>query len=130
MSEIHGKVLEYTLSDRPTRTTIDALRHTLAQVEEHSGIAPDDVCLRELKRILLNRIADLEAAEVAETANAQPLASIGLDPPYTPQDQPAVAVAVDLAITLLSDYLPVRDADPRPSPIPDPLRSRLSKNRR
>lgn len=51
------------LSDRPTRATIDTLRQTLRQVEEQAGLASDDVCLVELKRILLNRIVDLEGAE-------------------------------------------------------------------
>lgn len=58
------------LAERPTRATIDALLQTLRQVEEQAGLAPDDVCLVELKRILLNRIAELEAVDlVAEVGD-------------------------------------------------------------
>lgn len=111
---------------RPTQKTIYALRQTLAQVEEHSGLAPDDVCLIELKRILLNRIVTLESAECeANPAPGSPphrslpnrhgneppiLAGFNIAAPLA--EQPAVAVAVDLAITLLTDYLSGRPVEP------------------
>ncbi|HEY2471287.1 MAG TPA: hypothetical protein VGI45_26070 [Terracidiphilus sp.] len=100
------------MPDRPTRTTIDALRQTLARVEEQAGLEPDDVCLLELKRILLNRIVDLEAAGLsANTRKDRPGIIAGLNVRTPSADQPAVAVAVDLAITLLTDYLSGRPGE-------------------
>ena len=100
------------MSARPTRPTIDALRQTLIQVEEQVGLAPDDVCLVELKRILLNRVADLEVAEsAANTPKGRPSIMAGLNLEASPSDQPAVAVAVDLAVTLLTDFLPYRPSE-------------------
>lgn len=126
----HEYALEYPLSDRPTRTTIDALRQTLAQVEEHSGLAPDDVALRELKRILLNRIADLEAAALVQSSPQDPISvAAGLNLITPPEDQPAVAVAVDLAITLLSGYLTPRPLEAAPAiKVPDASISRTLKD--
>jgi hypothetical protein len=85
---------------------MDALRKALCQVEEQAGLAPDDLCLIELKRILLSRIVELEAVEFAtdSSENRQPtIAALHLA--NSPNDQPAVVMAVDLAITLVTDYL-------------------------
>jgi hypothetical protein len=112
----HVRPTEYPLPDRLTSTTIDALRKTLAQVEEQAGLAPDDVCLIELKRILLKRIVDLESAEhganspstdflTGNSPRDRSAIAAGLNVRGLPADQPAVAVAVDLAITLLTGYL-------------------------
>lgn len=120
------EALEYPLSDRPTRASIDALRQTLAQVEEQAGLAPDDVCLVELKRILLNRIADLEGSYLAgNSPNDLAPTVAAVDLATSPAEQPAVAVAVDLAITLLTEYLPPRSLEPVEvaSPIPNGSRS-------
>ena len=49
---------------------IDALRATILEVEQTSGLSADDPGLISLKSILLRRIADLEAERMtAETAN-------------------------------------------------------------
>lgn len=119
------------MSSRPTKTTIDALHHTLAQVEEQAGLAPDDVCLIELKRILLNRVAELEASELAAATPKDQL-PVQVDLLDSPADQPAVAVAVDLAITLLTDYLSPRPLEPVGAVLPAPDGTGLpdGKNRR
>jgi hypothetical protein len=49
----------------------EALRSTLQMVEQQCGLAPDDPGLVELKRILLNRIAELEAVEAASEQSAR-----------------------------------------------------------
>lgn len=46
-----------------SRTAVAALRATLKTVEQQSGLNPSDPALVELKRILLGRIAELEAEE-------------------------------------------------------------------
>ena len=51
---------------------IEAFRSTLRVVEEQCGLAPDDPSLLELKRILLSRIAELEAAQIASEQSGQP----------------------------------------------------------
>lgn len=51
---------------------IEGFRTTLRMVEEQCGLAPEDPSLLELKRILLGRIAELEAAEAAIEQSAKP----------------------------------------------------------
>ncbi len=89
------------MSDRPTNAALEALRHTLERVEGESGLAPDDLVLVELKRILLMRIATLEATRPPPPA----MDPVAIDPAANPADEPAVAVAIDLAISLLADHL-------------------------
>lgn len=89
------------MSDRPTNAALEALRHTLERVEGESGLAPDDLVLVELKRILLMRIATLEAARLPAPA----MDAAAIDPAANPADEPAVAVAIDLAISLLANHL-------------------------
>lgn len=48
---------------RPKRETIDSLRATLRRWEDTQGPAQDAGALADLKQILLNRIALLEAEE-------------------------------------------------------------------
>jgi hypothetical protein len=71
-------------------------------VEEESALAPDDVVLVELKRILLMRIAAFEEEEPNDAA--LPLAA-------NPADESAVAVAVDLAISLLTQVKPASEQE-------------------
>jgi len=53
------------MPDRPpSAATIDGLKTTLQQVEQQSGLTPDDSSLVELKRILLGKIAELEAEKL------------------------------------------------------------------
>jgi len=49
------------MSIQPRRPMLDALRDTLSKLEAHSGT--ETTTQAELKRILRERIADLEAAQ-------------------------------------------------------------------
>ncbi len=51
------------VSTKPSDQLKNVLRATLAQVEQESGVSPDDPALVALKRIVLQRIADLELAQ-------------------------------------------------------------------
>ena len=63
---------------------IEALRGTMAEVEQTSGLIPDDPSFVALQRILLVKIADLEAQRALNAAT--PEASVS-EAPSTP-DQP------------------------------------------
>lgn len=91
------------MSDRPTNASLEALRQTLQRVEGDSGLAPDDEVLVELKRILLMRIAAREADGLSELV--EPATPAALAPEPNPADEPAVAIAIDLAISLLASHL-------------------------
>jgi len=54
------------MSAKSSEQLINVLRATVVQVEQASGVAPDDPALVELKRIVLHRIADLELAHAVE----------------------------------------------------------------
>lgn len=47
---------------------IEALRATLLEVEQESGVSMDDPALLALKHIVLQRIADLELSKATEAA--------------------------------------------------------------
>ncbi len=49
------------MGPRPTESTIEALRLTIHQIEQTTDPGVDPESVAELKRILLNRIAELEA---------------------------------------------------------------------
>jgi hypothetical protein len=49
------------MGSRPTENTIEALRLTIQQIEQTTDPSVDAQSVAELKRILLNRIAELEA---------------------------------------------------------------------
>lgn len=51
------------MPNKLSSTAIEALRSTLEKIEKQSGLTADDSALLELKRILLGRIAELEATE-------------------------------------------------------------------
>ncbi|MHB1702344.1 MAG: hypothetical protein ACYCSN_19870 [Acidobacteriaceae bacterium] len=54
------------MSTKPSDQLNNVLRATLAQVEQESGVSPDDPALVALKRIVLQRIADLELAQAVD----------------------------------------------------------------
>lgn len=66
---------------------IEALRATIVEVEQQSGVAPDDPSLVALKQILLLKIADLEAQRAAESVNADTPTP---EPPSAPEALPSV----------------------------------------
>jgi hypothetical protein len=63
-----------SIKGRPAHETLESLRLTLLKIEQSVEPDHDAVALADLKRILLQRIAELEAIEIIEsvsTANAQ-----------------------------------------------------------
>jgi len=56
---------------RPAHETLESLRLTLLKVEQSADPEQDAEALAELKRILLQRIAELEAIQALESAAAQ-----------------------------------------------------------
>jgi len=63
--------------------SVAALRITLQKVVEASGLDSDNPTLVELKRIILGRIAELEATAVA--AAEEPRRDSALDPAFNPE---------------------------------------------
>jgi hypothetical protein len=71
-----------------TARLIEVLRTTIAEVEQQCGLAPDDPSLATLKKILLVKVADLEAQRAVEAAMPEPPVP---ETPSTPDALPAVA---------------------------------------
>ena len=69
-------------SDRPTRDTLEALRLTLERVEQSTDPSADAEEIAELKRILLARIANLEALNAL--GSQSPVSATADDPPAIP----------------------------------------------
>jgi hypothetical protein len=57
------------ISRRPTPKSLESLRLTLQQLEQTGN--PNDASISELKRVILNRIADLELAKKLETSDSE-----------------------------------------------------------
>jgi hypothetical protein len=74
---------------RSVPNTIEALRLTLLRLEQTTNSAQDSAHLAELKRILLHRIASLEAVEAIEsTTAATPPPADSAAAATTPADAP------------------------------------------
>jgi len=56
---------------RPTRKTLESLHVTLQKLEQTENPVPNEESISELKRALLNRIADLELAKTLETTEPE-----------------------------------------------------------
>jgi hypothetical protein len=54
------------VSQKSSEQLKNALRATVVQVEQESGVSPDDPALVALKQIVLQRIADLEFAQAVD----------------------------------------------------------------
>ena len=52
---------------RPTSKSLESLRVTLQKLEQTGDPGNDDARISELKRVLLNRIADLELSKTFES---------------------------------------------------------------
>ncbi len=59
------------IKGRPAHETLDSLRLTLLKIEQSAEHDKDAEAMVELKRILLRRIAELEAIQAVESASAQ-----------------------------------------------------------
>jgi len=57
---------------RPTPKTLDSLKVTLQKLEQTDTPAQDPDSMSELKRVLLNRIADLELTKTLVTSDTEP----------------------------------------------------------
>lgn len=56
-----ARIVAFIVTKDPSRKLAQVLRETLRRVELSADISPDDYALLELKRILLLKIASLEA---------------------------------------------------------------------
>ena len=52
---------------RPTARSLESLHLTLQKLEQTSDPGKDDASISDLKRVLLNRIVDLELSKTLET---------------------------------------------------------------
>jgi hypothetical protein len=83
------------MNPRPLPNTLESLRTTLQKLEQTSNPDQDEASLNELKRVLVNRIADLELSqalskpvgEAAERSEPDEL----VPPPSTPEPESAPA---------------------------------------
>ena len=77
---------------RPTLETLESLQATLRKLEETDSPGQDPKSISELKRVLLNRIADLELAQILETTDAEtdkaPAPAELVPPPSTLEEAP------------------------------------------
>ncbi|MGA9669003.1 MAG: hypothetical protein WBQ94_07335 [Terracidiphilus sp.] len=66
---------------RPLPTTLESLRATLQKLEQTSDPNLDEASFGELKRIILNRIADLELSQTLEQARGEAAEPTQPEPP-------------------------------------------------
>jgi hypothetical protein len=107
-----GKIL----SLRAPKDTIESLQVMLQRLEQSSDPSTDPEARAELKRILLSRIANLEALEVLRVEALKSAPRRSLDP-GDPKPAPASAIAPP------QSPVPVESAQPMPDPS-DPVVSR------
>jgi hypothetical protein len=79
------------LRRRPTSKTLRSLHATLQKLEQTDNSAETPQSISELKRVVLNRIADLELTQVLETADIETDEALDADdlipPPSTPEEE-------------------------------------------
>lgn len=56
---------------RPTQKTLESLHVTLQKLEQTDNPGRDEESITELKRVLLNRIVDLELSKTLETGESE-----------------------------------------------------------
>ena len=87
------------IKGRPAHETLESLRLTLLKVEQSAEPEQDAEALAELKRILLQRIAELEAVEAIDSAAAQTAVQVEGEPnsdkPNPADLVPPASVTVD-----------------------------------
>ena len=74
---------------RSVPNTIEALRLTLFKLEQAGDPAPDSAHFAQLKDILLNRIAELEAVDALASSSVDTSPSVDTLPPADPAGLPA-----------------------------------------
>ena len=84
------------MSAEPSEQLKNVLRATVAQVEQESGVSSDDPALVALKRIVLQRIADLELAQAVDPIQSpEATDSVVIPPGSELQDAKGEAVIED-----------------------------------
>ncbi len=76
------------MTARSPKETLESLRVTLQKLEQTSYAASDTQDIAELKQILLNRIAELEALSAMEPTEIE-------SAPSSPSDLPSLAVVTE-----------------------------------
>jgi hypothetical protein len=76
------------MTARSPKETLESLRVTLQKLEQTSYAASDTQDIAELKQILLNRIAELEALSAMEPTEIE-------SAPSSPADLPSLAVVTE-----------------------------------
>jgi hypothetical protein len=83
------------MKGRPAHETLESLRLTLLKVEQSAEPEQDREALAELKRILLQRIAELEAVQALEIQALESAAVQTADKPNAADLVPPSSVTVD-----------------------------------
>jgi hypothetical protein len=103
------KTLTAAIKGRPAHETLESLRLTLLKIEQTAEPDQDREALADLKRILLQRIAELEAVQALESSAALESAS------GQTEDKPNPAELVPPASVTEDDSNDTAaDADPSP----------------
>jgi hypothetical protein len=90
---------------RSSKETLESLRVTLQKLEQTVEPPLNGQDITELKQILLNRIAELEALSAIEPAEAQ-------SPPPSPSELPPIAVTTEPdGVKKTVDAIPLEQLD-------------------
>jgi len=91
---------------RPTPKSLESLRVTLQKLEQTSAPGGGDVSMGELKRVLVNRIADLELTKTLVLAEAE------TDEAHEPSDLiPPQSRTGEGSHEMASDAIPIEKLD-------------------
>ena len=97
---------EHFMGRKLSRQAVGILRATLEKVEQDPDLGEDNPAVSEFKRIVLNRVAEMEEPPFQATAK----------PPRTS----AIGTALNLAAALVAEPAGKIDADPALRPVLDP----------
>jgi hypothetical protein len=93
------------MAPRPSKETLESLRVTLQKLEQSTDAPLNGQDVAELKQILLNRIAELEALSAMEPAQVE-------SAPTSPSDLPPLAVTTEEdTAKKVSDAIPLEQLD-------------------
>jgi hypothetical protein len=103
------------MKGRPAHETLESLRLTLLKVEQSAEPEQDREALAELKRILLQRIAELEAVQALEIQALESAPAQTADKPNPSDLVPPASVTVDDSKDIPADAdlsTPPAESDP------------------
>ena len=93
------------MAPRSSKETLESLRVTLQKLEQTTDSPSNGQDVAELKQILLNRIAELEALSAMQPAEVESV-------PQAPSDLPPLAVTTDEdGVKKTSDSIPLEQLD-------------------